>query len=95
MNDNCQKLSLLARIMKKKEANLDLLSAKRGFDEEKILEIKVEFTQKKSNFDANSYLIKKLLMSMLTRYIYLQILLSPLHRFGFKRITLKKHYYYI
>lgn len=93
MNDNCQKLSLLARIMKKKEANLDLLSAKRGFDEEKIFEIKVEFTQKKSNFDANSYLIKKLLM--LTRYIYLQILLSPLHRFGFKRITLKKHYYYI
>lgn len=93
MNDNCQKLSLLARIMKKKEANLDLLSAKCGFDEEKILEIKVEFTQKKSNFDANSYLIKKLLM--LTRYIYLQILLSPLHRFGFKRITLKKHYYYI
>lgn len=59
MNNNCQKLSLLARIMKKK-ANLDLLSAKRGFDEEKILEIKVEFTQKKSNFDANSYLIKKL-----------------------------------
>lgn len=93
MNDNCQKLSLLARIMKKKEANLDLLSAKRGFDEEKILEIKVEFTQKKSNFDANSYLIKKLLT--LTRYIYLQILLSPLYRFGFKRITLKKHYYYI
>lgn len=93
MNNNCQKLSLLARIMKKKEANLDLLSAKRGFDEEKILEIKVEFTQKKNNFDANSYLIKKLLM--LTRYIYLQILLSPLHRFGFKRITLKKHYYYI
>lgn len=90
MNNNCQKLSLLARIMKKKEANLDLLSAKRGFDEEKILEIKVEFIQKKSNFDANSYLIKKLLM--LTRYIYLQILLSPLHRFGFKRITLKKHY---
>lgn len=32
---------------------------------------------------------------MLTRYIYLQILLSPLHRFGFKHITLKKHYYYI
>lgn len=32
---------------------------------------------------------------MLTRYIYLQILLSPLHRFRFKRITLKKHYYYI
>lgn len=93
MNNNCQKLSLLARIMKKKEANLDLLSAKRGFDEEKILEIKVEFTQKKNNFDANSYLIKKLLM--LTRYVYLQILLSPLHRFGFKRITLKKHYYYI
>lgn len=93
MNNNCQKLSLLARIMKKKEANLDFLSAKRGFDEEKILEIKVEFTQKKNNFDANSYLIKKLLM--LTRYIYLQILLSPLHRFGFKRITLKKHYYYI
>lgn len=93
MNNNCQKLSLLARIMKKKEANLDLLSAKRGFDEEKILEIKVEFTQKKSNFDANSYLIKKLLT--LTRYIYLQILLSPLYRFGFKRITLKKHYYYI
>lgn len=78
MNDNCQKLSLLARIMKKKEANLDLLSAKCGFDEEKILD---------------SYLIKKLLT--LTRYIYLQILLSPLHRFGFKRITLKKHYYYI
>lgn len=24
---------------------------------------------------------------MLTRYIYLQILLSPLHRFRFKRIT--------
>lgn len=93
MNDNCQKLSLLARIMKKKEANLDLHSAKRGFNEEEILEIKVEFTQKKSNFDANSYLIKKLLT--LTRYIYLQILLSPLHRFGFKRITLKKHYYYI
>lgn len=32
---------------------------------------------------------------MLTRYIYLQILLNPLHRFDFKRITLKKHYYYI
>lgn len=48
------KLSLLARIMKKKETNLNLLFAKRGFDEEKILEIRSKWNLPKrdSNFDA-------------------------------------------